>query len=58
MTTEELLERLKDIVEIERCPKLVVATKTESGEEEITNCKIELSIDGVGQYVLLEKKYD
>ena len=29
MTAEELLERLKDIVEIERHPKLVVATMTE-----------------------------
>lgn len=58
MTAEELLERLKDIVEIERSPKLVVATKTESGEEEITDCRIELSIDGVGQYVLLGKNND
>lgn len=57
MTAEELLERLKDIVETERSPKLVVATKTESGEEEITDCRIELSIDGVGQYVLLDKNY-
>lgn len=56
MTAEELLDRLKDIVEIERCPKLVVATMTENGEQEITNCKIELSSDGVGQYVLLENK--
>ena len=56
MTAEELLERLKDIVEIERSPRLVVATKTECGEEEITDCRIELSIDGVGQYVLLEKR--
>ena len=55
MTAEELLERLKDIVETERYPKLIVATKTESGEEEITDCRIELSTDGVGQYVLLEK---
>ena len=56
MTVEELLERLKDIAEIERFPKLVVATTTESGEQEITDCKIELSCDGVGQYVLLEHK--
>lgn len=55
MTAEELLDRLKDIVEIERYPKLIVATRTESGEEEITDCKIELSTDGVGKYVLLEK---
>lgn len=58
MTAEELLERLKDIVEIERCPKLVVAMRTESGEEEITDCRIELSTDGVGQYVLLGKNND
>ena len=55
MIAEELLDRLKDIVEIERCPKLIVATQTESGEEEITDCSIVLSTDGVGQYVLLEK---
>lgn len=58
MTAEELLERLKDIIEIERSPKLVVAIRTESGEEEITDCRIELSTDGVGQYVLLGKNND
>ena len=56
MTAEELLERLKDIVEIERHPKLVVAITTEDGEREIMDCKITLSVDGVGQYVLLENK--
>ena len=54
MTAEELLSRLKDIVEIERQPKLVVATMTESGEKEIMECQIALSVDGVGQYVSLE----
>lgn len=54
MTAEELLSRLKDIVEIERQPKLLVATMTKSGEKEIMECQIALSDDGVGQYVLLE----
>ena len=54
MTAEELLSRLKDVVEIERQPKLVVAVKTQKGEREIMDCRIELSTDGVGQYVLLE----
>lgn len=55
MTAGELLNKLTDIVESVGCFTLVVATETESGVEEITNCKLELSTDGVGQYILLEK---